>query len=79
MSLTINNGLDKKLQEENIFELREIFDILEGYKKNEDIKNQNNSLLGKYEKYEIKNIKIIDSNPKNRYKLKLKKILFKKK
>ena len=81
MSLTINNGLEKKQQEENIFQLREIFDILEGDKKNEDSKNQNNPLFGKYEikNINLKNIKIIDSNPKNRYKLKLQKILFKKK
>ena len=81
MSLTINNGLEKKRQEENIFQLREIFDILEGDKKNEDSKNQNNPLFGKYEikNINLKNIKIIDSNPKNRYKLKLQKILFKKK
>ena len=81
MSLTINNGLEKKLQEENIFQLREIFDILEGDKKNEDSKNQNNPLFGKYEikNINLKNIKIIEPNPKNRYKLKLQKILFKKK
>ena len=81
MSLTINNGIEKKLQEENIFQLREVFDILEGGKKNEVLENQNNPLIGsnQIKNINLKNIKIIDSNPKNRYKIKLQKILFKKK
>ena len=79
MSLTVNNGIEKKFQEEELFQLREIFDVLEGEKKIEDLENQNNPLIGKNQIKNIKNIKIIGPNPKNRYKLKLQKILFDKK
>ena len=79
MSLTVNNGIEKKFQEEELFQLREIFDVLEGEKKIEDLENQNNPLIGKNQIKNIKNIKIIELNPKNRYKLKLQKILFDKK
>ena len=61
--------------------LRQIFDIIKVKKENNDIKKENISLL---EKYKIKNIKIekldgIEECPKNRYKIKLQKILFNKK
>ena len=57
--------------------LREIFNIIE----NKKVIDKNNKLI---EKYKIKDIKIqklnnIDSNPKNKYKSKLQKILLKKK
>ena len=60
--------------------LREIFNIIEDKKINKSNENRNNDLI---EKYKIKNIKIeklniINNGPKNRYKLKLQKILLKK-
>ena len=82
MSLTANNnGIEKKFQEEELFQLREIFDVLVGEKKMEDLENQNNPLIGKNQikNINLKNIKIIEPNPKNRYKLKLQKILIDKK
>ena len=59
--------------------LREIFNIIEAKLENTEVKN-NNHLL---EQYKIKNIKLeinsgLGVNPKNRFKSKLKKILFKK-
>ena len=74
----------KKNTQENILQnneetliLREIFNIIE----NKKVIDKNNKLI---EKYKIKDIKIqklnnIDSNPKNKYKSKLQKILLKKK
>ena len=61
--------------------LREIFNIIEDKNKDKKVDNKNNELI---ERYHIKNIKIeklsnIDSNPKNKYKSKLQKILLKKK
>ena len=60
--------------------LREIFDIIEAKNENQNLENKNSSLI---EKYNIKNIKIVkingfDIRPKNKYKLKLQNILFKK-
>ena len=76
----------KKNTQENILQnneetliLREIFNIIED--RNKKVIDKNNKLI---EKYKIKDIKIqklnnIDSNPKNKYKSKLQKILLKKK
>ena len=80
MSIIRNNTQENTLQtNEEIFILREIFNIIED--KNKKVDDKNNELI---EKYNIKDIKIeklskIESNPKNKYKSKLQKILFKKK
>ena len=80
MSIIKNNTQENTLQtNEEIFILREIFNIIED--KNKKVDDKNNELI---EKYNIKDIKIeklskIESNPKNKYKSKLQKILFKKK
>ena len=65
---------------EEALALREIFNIIEDKKINKSNENRNNDII---EKYKIKNIKIeklniINNGPKNRYKLKLQKILLKK-
>ena len=82
MSIILNNSSENTLKknEENLI-LREIYDIIEAKKENKEIENKNNQLL---EKYNIKNIKLekingIEACPKNRYKSKLQKLLFKKK
>ena len=82
MSIIKNNTQENTLQNnEEIFILREIFNIIEDKNKNRKVDDKNNELITKYN---IKDIKIeklnkIDSNPKNKYKSKLQKILFKKK
>ena len=82
MSITSDNIQEKNIKDnEEAQVLRNIFDIVEGKKQSNSMKNKNNSLL---EKYKIKNMKIeklvgIEENPKNRYKMKLQKILFNKK
>ena len=82
MSIIKNNTQENTLQtNEEIFILREIFNIIEDKNKNKKVDDKNNELI---EKYNIKDIKIeklskIESNPKNKYKSKLQKILFKKK
>ena len=81
MSIIKNNTQENTLQNnEETFILREIFNIIEDKNKNKKV-GKNNELI---EKYNIKDIKIvklskIESNPKNKYKSKLQKILFKKK
>jgi hypothetical protein len=82
MSIIKNNTQENTLQNnEEIFILRDIFNIIEDKNKNRKVDDKNNELITKYN---IKDIKIeklnkIDSNPKNKYKSKLQKILFKKK
>ncbi len=84
MSIIKNNTQDNILQNnEEAIILREIFNIIEDKNKNKNKKVdvKNNELI---EKYHIKNIKLeklnnIDSNPKNKYKSKLQRILLKKK
>ena len=82
MSIIKNNTQENTLQtNEEIFILREIFNIIEEKNKNRKVDDKNNELIIKYN---IKDIKIeklskIESNPKNKYKSKLQKILFKKK
>ena len=82
MSIIKNNTQENTLQtNEEIFILREIFNLIEDKNKNIKVDDKNNELI---EKYNIKDIKIeklskIESNPKNKYKSKLQKILFKKK
>ena len=82
MSIIKNNTQENTLQtNEEIFILREIFNIIEDKNKNKKVDDKNNELI---EKYNIKDIKVeklskIESNPKNKYKSKLQKILFKKK
>lgn len=82
MSIIKNNTQENILQNnEEALILREIFNIIEDKNKDKKVDNKNNELI---ERYHIKNIKIeklsnIDSNPKNKYKSKLQKILLKKK
>ena len=82
MSITSDNTQEKNIKDkEEAQVLRNIFDILKENKRSNSMENKNSSLL---EKYKIKNIKIeklvgIEENPKNRYKIKLQKILFNKK
>jgi len=82
MSIIKNNTQENNLQNnEEALILREIFNVIEGKNKDKKVDNKNNELI---ERYHIKNIKIeklsnIDSNPKNKYKSKLQKILLKKK
>ena len=82
MSIIKNNTQDNILQNnEEAIILREIFNIIEDKNKNKKVDVKNNELI---EKYHIKNIKLeklnnIDSNPKNKYKSKLQRILLKKK
>jgi len=82
MSIIKNNTQENNLQNnEEALILREIFNIIEDKNKDKKVDNKNNELI---ERYHIKNIKIeklsnIDSNPKNKYKSKLQKILLKKK
>ena len=82
MSIIKNNTQENILQNnEEALILREIFNIIEDKNKDKKVDIKNNELI---EKYHIKNIKIeklsnIDSNPKNKYKSKLQKILLKKK
>jgi hypothetical protein len=84
MSITSDNISENSLKNnEDACVLREIFNLIEAKMENkeEQNKNKNNPL---YDKYKIKNIKIeklscIEENPKNRYKSKLQKLLFKKK
>ena len=78
MSISTNNS-----QENNdaAFLLRKIFNIIEDKKRNKEINNKSNELL---EKYQIKSFKFeklnnFDCHPKNRYRVKLRKILLKKK
>ena len=78
MSVITNNSQENN---EAAFLLRKIFNIIEDKKRNKEINNKSSELL---EKYQIKNINFeklynIDSHPKNKYKVKLQKILFKKK
>ena len=78
MSLTLNNSQENN---EAAFILRKIFSIIEDKKRNKEINNKSSELL---EKYQIKNFKFeklnnIDSHPKNKYRVKLRKILLKKK
>jgi hypothetical protein len=82
MSIIKNKTHENTLQnDEEILILREIFNIIEDKDKNKKVNDKNNELI---EKYHIKDIKIdklsnINSNPKNKYKSKLQKILLKKK
>ena len=83
MSLMANNGLEKKLEIEEMVKLRELFDVIEDLKRNGYIENKKNPLVEQFKINNInfinKNIINIDSHPKNRFKLKLQKILVKKK
>ena len=80
MSIKLENAPQNLLKHnEEACALREIFNIIEAKLENTEVKN-NNHLL---EQYKIKNIKLkinsgLGVNPKNRFKSKLKKILFKK-
>ncbi len=82
MSITSNKTQEKNIKDNKEAQvLRNIFDILKEKKRSNSMENKNSSLL---EKYKIKNIKIeklvgIEENSKNRYKMKLEKILFNKK
>ena len=82
MSITSSNNQGTCLKNnEEAQVLRQIFDLIKLKKENNDIEKENISLL---EKYKIKNIKLekldgIEECPKNRYKIKLQKILFNKK
>jgi hypothetical protein len=82
MSIIKNKTHGNTLQnDEEVLILREIFNIIEDKDKNKKVNDKNNELI---EKYHIKDIKIdklsnINSNPKNKYKSKLQKILLKKK
>lgn len=84
MSIEINNSEKKTLKtNEEAFALREIFNNIEAKKENKEIgiENIDNSIN---EKYNIRNIELsnlngIEIRPKNRYKSKLQKLLFKKK
>ena len=78
MSINANNSQENN---EAAFLLRKIFNIIEDKKRNKEISNKSSELL---EKYQIKNFNFeklnnIDSHPKNKYKVKLQKILFKNK
>ena len=83
MSLIINNGLEKESEIKEMAELRELFDVLEDVKRNGYIENKKDPLIEKFKINNInfinKNIINIDSHPKNRFKLKLQKILVRKK
>ena len=83
MSLMANNGLEKKLEIEEMVKLRELFDVIEYLKRNGYIENKKNPLVEQFKINNInfinKNIINIDSHPKNRFKLKLQKILVNKK
>ena len=80
MSIRLENAPSNLLKDnEEACALREIFNIIEAKLENKEDKN-NSYLLGKYN---IKNLKLENNrglgvNPKNRFKSKLQKILFKK-
>ena len=84
MSIEINNSEKKTLKtNEEAFVLREIFNNIEAKKENKEIgiKNIDNSINEKYNirNLELSNLNGIEIHPKNRYKSKLQKLLFKKK
>ena len=84
MSIEINNSEKKDLKtNEEAFALREIFNNIEAKKENKEIgiKNIDNSINEKYNirNLELSNLNGIEIHPKNRYKSKLQKLLFKKK
>ena len=82
MSNILNDTSENLLKKnKEILILQEIFDMIEAKKENKETEIKNDQLL---EKYNIKNIKLekiyrIEAYPKNRYKSKLQKLLFKKK
>ena len=84
MSIEINNSPKKNLKNnEEACVLREIYNIVDAKKENKEIEIENkNNFLN--EKFNIKNIELsnlisVENKPKNRYKSKLQKLLFKKK
>jgi hypothetical protein len=84
MSIEINNSEKKDLKtNEEAFALREIFNNIEAKKENKEIEIENidNSINEKYNirNLELSNLNGIEIHPKNRYKSKLQKLLFKKK
>lgn len=82
MSIQLENTSSNLLKNnEEARVLREIFNHIEAKLENKEDTKQNKTLL---EKYNIKNIKVeningLENHPKNRFKSKLQKILFKKK
>lgn len=82
MSIQLENTSSNLLKNnEEARALREIFNLIEAKLENKEDTKQNKTLL---EKYNIKNIKVeningLENHPKNRFKSKLQKILFKKK
>ena len=77
MSIIANNSQENN---EAAFLLRKLFCIIEDKKRNKELNNKSSELI---EKYQINNINfeklnIIDSHPKNKYRVKLRQILFKK-
>jgi hypothetical protein len=82
MSIQLENTSSNLLKNnEEARVLREIFNLIEAKLENKEDTKQNKTLL---EKYNIKNIKVeningLENHPKNRFKSKLQKILFKKK
>lgn len=82
MSIQLENTSSNLLKNnEEACVLREIFNLIEAKLENKEETKQNKTLL---EKYNIKNIKVeningLENHPKNRFKSKLQKILFKKK
>ena len=75
------NSLETNLKDnEEAQVLKALFNMIKDKKENKGVESKDNSLL---EKYKIKNIELekingFDISPKNRYKLKLQKIIFKK-
>lgn len=82
MSIQLENTSSNLLKNnEEACVLREIFNLIEAKLENKEETKQNKTLL---EKYNIKNIKVeningLENHPKNRFKSKLQKIIFKKK
>ena len=81
MSIILHNTEENNLKDnEEACILREIFNIIEAKKEKKETSNKINPL---FEKYKIKNIKLenmkdLNKQPKNRFKSKLQKMLFKK-
>ena len=79
--MSIFNSLETNLKDnEEAQVLKALFNMIKDKKENKGVESKDNSLL---EKYKIKNIQLekikgFDICPKNRYKLKLQKIIFKK-
>ena len=81
MSIILNNTFENMSESnDEACILRKIFDIIEAKKENKEIRKKSNNFFEKYDNINIKfeNININENNPKNRYKTKLKKLIFKK-